>query len=68
QLIDRTTLYFGGLKNLIQDWRLQFMLADDEDNCVTHEQIERVLDKWIADEAANEPLPAQASSLSPTSA
>jgi hypothetical protein len=44
------------------------MLADDEDNCVTHEQIEPVLDKWIADEAANEPPPAQASSLSPTSA
>lgn len=67
ELMERTTVYFGELRHLVQDWRLQFLQAD-EDNCVTHEQIERILDKWISDEAANEPPLAQTSSLSPTNA
>lgn len=67
-LMERTTVYFGGLTPLVQEWRLQFLEADD-DNCVTHEDIERVLDKWISDEAADEPPPvAQASLLSLTNA
>ncbi|KAG1764326.1 hypothetical protein EDD22DRAFT_845940 [Suillus occidentalis] len=67
ELMERTMVYFGRLRDLVQDWRLQFLQAD-EDNCITHKQIERILDKWISDEAANEPPLAQTSSLSPTNA
>ncbi|KAG1724381.1 uncharacterized protein EDB91DRAFT_1087476 [Suillus paluster] len=69
ELMERTMLYFGGLRHLVQEWRLQFLQADkdDSDSGITPEDIERVLDKWISDEAADEPPPvAQASLLSPT--
>ncbi|KAG2066823.1 hypothetical protein BDR04DRAFT_1167523 [Suillus decipiens] len=67
-LMECTMDYFGGLMLLLQEWHLKFFKVDD-DNCVTHEDIEQVLDKLICDEATDEPfLIVQHSLLSPLDA
>jgi hypothetical protein len=73
-LMNRTTAYFGELKQLVQEWRLLFLRADEknDESYVTHDDVEGVLVKWISHEAANEhpqylPVP-HSSSLNPTDA
>ncbi|KAG2740864.1 hypothetical protein P692DRAFT_20682163, partial [Suillus brevipes Sb2] len=55
-LMNRTTAYFGELKQLVQEWRLLFLRADEknDESYVTHDDVEGVLVKWISHEAANE--------------
>ncbi|KAG2114940.1 hypothetical protein BD769DRAFT_1673246 [Suillus cothurnatus] len=70
ELMDRTTAYFGDLKYLVQEWRLKFLQASEEssESSINHEEIAKILAKWISHEAANEPPSvARASSLSPDS-
>jgi hypothetical protein len=70
ELMDRTTAYFGNLKYLVQEWRLKFLQASEEssESSINHEEITKILAKWISHEAANEPPSvARASSLSPDS-
>jgi len=70
ELMDRTTAYFGDLKYLVQEWHLKFLQASEEssESSINHEEIAKILAKWISHEAANEPPSvACASSLSPDS-
>ncbi|KAG2125268.1 hypothetical protein BD769DRAFT_1388543 [Suillus cothurnatus] len=70
ELMDHTTAYFGNLKYLVQKWRLKFLQTSEESSksSINHEEIMKILVKWISYEAANEPpLVAHASSLSPDS-
>lgn len=59
ELMNLTTTYFGGLKDLVQVWHYKFLDADADPkrSGVTHEEIEEVLNAWIYHEGADESLP-----------
>jgi hypothetical protein len=70
ELMDRTTAYFGDLKYLVQEWRLKFLQASEEStgSGINHDEIAKILVKWISHDVANDPPPvSRASSLSPDS-
>ncbi|KAG1895984.1 uncharacterized protein F5891DRAFT_1193614 [Suillus fuscotomentosus] len=57
QLMNRTTQYFGGIRDLVQEWRLKFFYAAEEQTTITHLEILELIKKWISHEAVDEPLP-----------
>jgi hypothetical protein len=58
-LMNWTTSYFGGVRELVQAWRHKFLdaHADQTRVGVTHEEIEDILNTWISHEAVDELLP-----------
>ncbi|KAG0693551.1 hypothetical protein DFH29DRAFT_1007207 [Suillus ampliporus] len=59
ELMNCTTSYFGGVRELIQAWHHKFLDAHADQTCagVTHEEIEDILNAWISHEAVDESLP-----------
>ncbi|KAG2088930.1 uncharacterized protein F5147DRAFT_780810 [Suillus discolor] len=57
QLMNRTTQYFGGIRDLVQEWHLKFFYTAEEQTTITHLEILELIKKWISHEAVDEPLP-----------
>ncbi|KAG1849024.1 hypothetical protein F4604DRAFT_1935110 [Suillus subluteus] len=57
QLMNRTTQYFDSLKDLVQEWRLKFFYAAEEQTTVSHTEILELIEKWISHAAVDESLP-----------
>lgn len=74
ELMNRTTTYFGGVRDLVQAWRYKLLDADADQtrDGVTHEEIEEILKAWVYHDAIDEPRPPEevppASSLASESA
>lgn len=71
-LMNLTTTYFGGVRDLVQAWRYILLDAAETRDGVTHEEIEKILDAWVYHDAIDEPRPPEevspASSLASESA
>ncbi|KAG2094396.1 kinase-like domain-containing protein [Suillus discolor] len=67
ELMDRTTTYFGRVRELVQAWRYKFLDADADQTRtgITHEEIEGILNTWVSHEAIDEPLPPEEMVLEP---
>ncbi|KAG2114937.1 kinase-like domain-containing protein [Suillus cothurnatus] len=59
ELMNRTTTYFGGVRDLVQAWRYRLLDADADQtrDGVTHEEIEEILNAWLDHDAIDEPRP-----------
>jgi hypothetical protein len=59
KLMNRTTTYFGGVRDLVQAWRYRLLDgdADQTRDGVTHEEIEEILNAWLDHDAIDEPHP-----------
>lgn len=71
-LMNLTTTYFGGVRDLVQAWRYILLDAAETRDGVTHEEIEEILNAWVYHDAIDEPRPPEevppASSLASESA